>query len=62
MIIRCDNPHCMKEAVARAKFLDPRRGDGEKLAYTVRHFCSQECELAIVDELERTAQYARIVN
>lgn len=52
----------MLEAHRGAKFRDPRRGKGHELAYTTRYFCSQECELAIVDELERQAQYARVVN
>lgn len=62
MILRCQNPVCMLEAHRGAKFRDPRRGKGHELAYTTRYFCSQECELAIVDELERQAQYARVVN
>lgn len=58
----CENPRCMKAAQMRRKFLDPRRGKGEELAYVARYFCSFECEEAIVDNLERTAQYARLVN
>lgn len=62
MFIRCENPHCMKEATHSAKFLDPRRGHGEERSYARKYFCSQECELGIVDELERQAQYARLVH
>ena len=62
MILRCQNPHCMKEAIRGAKFLDPRRGEADDLRYVIRHFCSDDCELAIVDELERQAQYARLVH
>lgn len=63
MFIHCDNPKCMQLAKGRSKFLDPRRGDGDgdRLAYTVKHYCSVECQLAICDELERVAQYARLV-
>lgn len=62
MILRCQNPTCMMEAHMAAKFLDPRRGHGDERKYTHRYFCSQDCELAICDELERQAQYARLVH
>lgn len=62
MILRCENPSCMLEAHMAAKFLDPRRGHGEDLAYTKRYFCSNSCEEAIVGELERQATYARLVH
>ena len=62
MLQRCEAPGCMKEALGRSKFLDPRRGHGDELAYTVKHWCCEECQLAICDELERTAQYARLCN
>ncbi len=58
----CENPHCMRAAQERKKFLDPRRGEGDRLVYVQKFFCSQECEEAIVDNLERQAQYARLVN
>ncbi len=61
-VMRCENPHCMRPAEGRHKFRDPRRGQDDELAYVVRFFCSQECELAIVDNLERQAQYARLVH
>lgn len=54
----CENPDCNNVAGNRKKFRDPRRDDGQ----TERYFCSPECELAIVDELERQAHYARLVN
>jgi hypothetical protein len=60
MFLRCENPACIKPATNHAKFLDPRRSHDVIAAYTVKYFCSQECELAIVDELERQAQYARL--
>ncbi len=62
MLLRCDNPNCTKEATAAAKFLDPRRGHGDEHAYTRKHFCCQGCEIAIIDELERQAHYARLVH
>ena len=61
MILRCESPSCMREAKRRAKFLDPRRGHGDELAYVIKHFCCDEHELAICDELERQAQYVRLV-
>ena len=61
MFLRCEAPHCMREAVMRRKFQDPRRG-GNELAYINKHFCCLQCEEAIVEELERQAQYARLVN
>jgi len=61
MILRCNAVGCMLPATQRCKFLDPRRGGEDRLAYTVRYFCSDECQLQIVDELERVAQYARLV-
>lgn len=60
MSLRCQNPSCKMEAHMSAKFLDPRRGHGDERAYARKYFCSQECELAICDELERQAQYARL--
>lgn len=57
----CENPACAKRAGMRRRFQDPRRGDSE-LAYCERYYCSPECELAIVEELERQAQYSRVVN
>lgn len=60
--MRCENPRCMAPAFERHKFLDPRRGKGDELAYIAKYFCSPECEEAIVDKLERQAQYARLVN
>ena len=62
MFLRCENPACMCEARGKAKFLDPRRGHEDECACTMRYYCSQECELAIVDELERQANYARLVH
>lgn len=62
MIIHCDAPGCMREATRRCKFLDPRRGTEEELAYVVRFFCSDDCQLQIVDELERMSHYARLVS
>jgi len=62
MILRCEAPNCMNEARGRAKFLDPRRGRGGELAYVTKHFCSQTCELAVMDELERQAQYDCLVS
>ena len=58
----CQNPRCMRPAQERHKFLDPRRGKGDELSYVAKYFCSQECELAIVDELERQANLARLVH
>ncbi len=58
----CENPRCMMAAQGRKKFIDPRRGAGEDLAYIAKFYCSPECEEAIVDELERQAQYARLVS
>lgn len=58
----CENPHCNRVAGMRKKFQDPRRGDGEEIAYTERYYCSDECEIAIIDELERQAQLARLVH
>lgn len=52
----------MAPAQERHKFQDPRRGKGDELAYILKFFCSPECEEAIVDELERQAQYARLVH
>lgn len=62
MFLRCQNPTCMLEAHMAAKFLDPRRGHGEELAYTKRYFCSDACQLEIVEDLERKATYARLVH
>lgn len=62
MIARCEAPGCMREASGRHKFMDPRRSHDVVAEYVNRFFCSQECELAIVDELERQANYARLVN
>lgn len=61
-IMRCENPSCMRPAIGRHKFQDPRRGNDDELAYVQRFFCSQECEEAIIEDLERTAQYARLVS
>ena len=61
MPIRCDNPLCMNLATARSKFVDPRRSHDVCTEYVVKFFCSQECELAICDELERQANIARCV-
>ena len=61
MFIHCEAPGCMREARARAKFLDPRRGSEDDLRYTSKHFCCDSCQLAICDELERVAHYARLV-
>lgn len=58
----CENPHCMMPSQARRKFLDPRRGAGDDLVYVTKFFCSPDCEEAIVDDLERKAQYARLVS
>lgn len=58
----CENPHCMQPAHMRRKFQDPRRGVNDDLAYVARYFCSFVCEEAIVDNLERQAQYARLVH
>ena len=58
----CENPTCLMRAGMRKKFLDPRRGPGDDMKYSERYFCSPECEQAIVDELERQAQYARCVS
>lgn len=60
--MHCENPRCMRSSQERKKFLDPRRGKGDELAYVAKYFCSPECEEAIVDELERQAQYARLVH
>lgn len=58
----CENPNCTKRAGMRRSFLDPRRGNGDDVARCERYYCSPECEAAIVDELERQAQYARMVH
>lgn len=62
MFLSCQSPECMRAAQMSAKFLDPRRGYGEHLAYTTKYFCCVEHELAIADELERQASYARLVH
>lgn len=62
MLTKCENPFCMNEARGRAKFLDPRRGHDGELAYVTKCFCCENCQLAICDELERVAQYARLVS
>ena len=62
MLLRCQAPNCMNEARGRAKFLDPRRGHGEELAYVSKNFCCENCQLGIMEELERQANYARVVN
>lgn len=60
--MHCQNRGCMLPTQECRKFLDPRRGKDEDLAYVVRFICSPKCEEEIVDELERQAQYARIVH
>ena len=62
MLIHCEAPGCMREAKGASKFLDPRRGHGEERAYTRKYFCCDTCQLEIVDELERQANYARLVH
>ena len=61
-MFHCEAPGCMRVAGERKKFRDPRRDDDSVHAYCERYFCSQECELAIVDELERQANLARLVH
>lgn len=46
----------------RRKFHDPRRDKKDDEAYVLRHFCSVECEEDIINELERQARLARLVN
>lgn len=62
LYLYCEAPGCMRRAEDRHRFRDPRRDDKDHDAYVDRYFCSQECELAIVDELERQAQLARLVH
>ncbi len=57
----CQNPRCMMPASARKKFQDPRRGDKEPV-YIERFICSYTCEEELIEELERQAQYARLVS
>ena len=52
----------MAEAHRAVKILDPRRGHGEILAYTRKYICSLQCEEALIEELEREAQYVRLVS
>jgi hypothetical protein len=61
-MLNCEAPGCMSVASMRKKFRDPRRGTNGEVAYTVRHFCSPECELEIVDELERQANYMQLAS
>lgn len=60
-VMKCENPTCGNKAEITHRFQDPRRGHGEEIAYVRRFCCSAECAGAINDELERQAQYARLV-
>ena len=60
-VMRCENPKCSNKAETTRKFRDPRRGHGEEVAHIRRYCCSEECMHEIVEELERQAQYARVV-
>ena len=62
MFLRCEANGCMAEAQRRVKILDPRRGKGDLLAYTNKFVCGDACEYALVEELEREAQYVRLVS
>lgn len=62
MVLRCEAPGCMQMADRRAKFLDPRRDCDEERAYTIKYACCADHLLEICDELERQAQYARLVH
>ena len=56
----CDG--CGGTAGERRKYSDPRRDSDEAEAYVELYFCSPSCEEAIIDELERKARIARLVN
>lgn len=56
----CDN--CGGIAGERRKFRDPRRDSDDQDAYVERYFCSTSCEQDIIDDLEKKAQVARLVN
>lgn len=56
----CDG--CGGVAGNRRNFRDPRRDDDDHDAIVEKYFCSQECEEAIVDNLERQARLARLVH
>lgn len=53
---------CGGIAGERRRFRDPRRDDDQHDAYVELYFCSMECELAIVDDLERKARIVRLVH
>ena len=59
-MFHCEAPGCMRVAGMRRKFLDPRRSHDVICEYTEKYYCSDECEYAIVEELERQAQYLRV--
>lgn len=61
-VMRCENVLCSNKAEVTHRFQDPRRGNGETIAYVRRFVCSAECVAVVCDELERQAQYARLVN
>lgn len=60
--MHCQNLCCMAPAIERKKFADPRRGKGDELVYVTRYICSQACEEGIVNQLEKEANYARLVS
>ena len=62
MKMMCQNPTCTRDARHRRMFQDPRRGHDDVVALVERCYCCEECVLPIIDELERQAQYARLVN
>lgn len=56
----CDG--CGGTAGQRKRFRDPRRDSDDEAAYVELYFCSDECEEAIIENLERKARIARLVN
>lgn len=56
----CDG--CGGIAGQRKRFRDPRRGEEDEMAYVELYYCSDACEEDIIDELERKARIARLVN
>lgn len=62
MKLHCEAPGCMRTAVRCVKIQDPRRGSGDSLAYTRKYVCSESCEYALIEELEKESQYVRLVS
>lgn len=54
---------CGRPATHRKNFRDPRRDDDDHDANVEKYLCDDTgCESGYVDELERQAQFARLVH